>query len=497
MKKTTRNLIVIALALTIVLSALALVACKRNETYTVTFVSNGGSAVDSITDVKRNSTIDEPASPHRDGFIFEGWYSDKGLNKLWKFAADKVKGNMTLYAKWTFVPTDDLAMMLNSDGTAYAVAGIGNAKGIENIVIPVLYKNLPVTAIAINAFAENQTITSVYVPNSVTVVGNGAFDGCSNLVSVTFDCNAELGLKMFNDCAKLERVVLPQNMTAIKKDMFRSCKNLTDVTIPSGVTSIAEEAFFECEKLTDVKLPSKLTSIANKAFAGCIAIKQVTLPSSLRDLGKNVFAGCHSIESLQMTSSNSYYYASGNCIISIEPTGNKLVVGCKNSEIPADRVKIIGEGAFTGCKELTSIVIPNCVETIEDYAFSGCEKLKNIAIPSYVTSIGAGAFSDCASLAIVAFGNAASPSQLQTIGKEAFARCNISGFNIPHSVTSIGEGALYQQYSPALTVSYDGTVEELDNITIIVTDSNTYGGTVNIICEGNRSVPKSGLVERI
>ncbi|MHC0037605.1 InlB B-repeat-containing protein [Pseudoneobacillus sp. C159] len=67
--------------------------------YTVTFDSNGGSAVAPVT-TNYNTTITAPAAPTRIGYTFDGWYSDTGLNTAWDFASDKVTDNTTLYAKW-------------------------------------------------------------------------------------------------------------------------------------------------------------------------------------------------------------------------------------------------------------------------------------------------------------------------------------------------------------------------------------------------------------
>ena len=69
--------------------------------YTVTFDSNGGSAVDPVTGLRLNAKLTEPAKPTKDGFTFGGWYKDAGLTDKWNFATDAVAGDATLYAKWT------------------------------------------------------------------------------------------------------------------------------------------------------------------------------------------------------------------------------------------------------------------------------------------------------------------------------------------------------------------------------------------------------------
>ncbi len=66
---------------------------------TVTFEESGGSEVQDMT-VQYGETIPEPPEPTRDGYTFNGWYSDLDRTKIWDFATDTVQGNMTLYAGW-------------------------------------------------------------------------------------------------------------------------------------------------------------------------------------------------------------------------------------------------------------------------------------------------------------------------------------------------------------------------------------------------------------
>ena len=97
----------------------------------------------------------------------------------------------------------------------------------------------------------------------------------------------------------------------------------------------------------------------------------------------------------------------------------------------------IAEDVFRGCSGLTSVTIPNCVETLGSYAFSMCEGLTTITIPNSVTSIGDGTFGGCSGLTSVSLGNS-----LTSIGEGAFYSCsNLTSFTIPNSVTSIGRDA--------------------------------------------------------
>lgn len=88
----------------------------RPETYTVTFETNGGSAVASQS-VAPDTAATEPAAPARNGYTFAGWYSDAALTKKYDFAAP-VTGNLTLYAKWTPVSAPESTAKPEQSGTA-------------------------------------------------------------------------------------------------------------------------------------------------------------------------------------------------------------------------------------------------------------------------------------------------------------------------------------------------------------------------------------------
>ena len=110
-----------------------------------------------------------------------------------------------------------------------------------------------VTSIDDNAFSAS-TIVSITIPNSVTSIGDSAFNKCSKLTSIT----------------------IPNSVTSIGASAFYNCNKLTSITIPNSVTSIGEMAFDNCSKLTSITIGNSVTSIGRYAFSDCSNLNKIT-----------------------------------------------------------------------------------------------------------------------------------------------------------------------------------------------------------------------------
>ena len=277
---------------------------------------------------------------------------------------------------------------------------------------------LTVTSIGDEAFYNCSNLTSVTIPSSVMSIGDGAFHMCTNLTNVNIpDGVTNIGDEAFKDCDNLTNVTIPESMTSIGNEVFFSCNGLTSVTIPSSVKSIGDRAFIFCTGLTNVTIPSSVTSIGNNAFDYCVSLASVTIPSSVTSIGVASFYGCTNMESISVEGGNPVYDSRNNCNAIIETATNTLVAGCYKTIIPED-VTSIGETAFGGCSDLTSVTIPSSVTSIGNDAFDSCTGLTSVVIPSSVTSIGERAFSNCSGLTSVTI-----PSSLTSIGNWTFYNC--------------------------------------------------------------------------
>ncbi len=90
-------------------------------------------------------------------------------------------------------------------------------------------------------------------------------------------------------------VTVPDHITALCKGAFQGCETVTGVTLPEGLRTIGKRAFCGCVKLERVTLPQSLTTIGPYAFQNCAALRSIDLPQTLTRLGREAFRDCTSL----------------------------------------------------------------------------------------------------------------------------------------------------------------------------------------------------------
>ena len=273
-----------------------------------------------------------------------------------------------------------------------SVTEIGNfafykCSGLTSIDIP-----NSVTEIGINAFYSCTGLTSIDIPNSVTSIGVSAFCNCTGLTSIVVEsgnpkydsrnnCNAIIETASNTLIVGCENTIIPNTVTAIGNAAFDNCSGLTSIDIPNSVTSIGEGAFWGCSGLTSITIPNSVTFIGDGAFHDCTGLTSV----NIHDLD----AWCKI--DFNNFYSNPLYYAQHLFIDGEETTdlvipesvtsiGGYAFYGCTgltNVTIP-NSVTSIGEEAFYGCSGLTSVTIPNSVTSVGGKAFYNCSGLTDV-----------------------------------------------------------------------------------------------------------------------
>lgn len=142
----------------------------------------------------------------------------------------------------------------------------------------------------VNTYTGNVIIPETADGKEVTAIGNEAFLGCHDLVTLSLpETITEFGEGTFTDCTSLTPINIPSKITEIPDACFGRCSKLTNLTIPSGVTKLGRAAFYSCSGLTSITLPDGLEEIGSIAFFFCKGLNKITIPASVKKIGNLAF----------------------------------------------------------------------------------------------------------------------------------------------------------------------------------------------------------------
>lgn len=241
-------------------------------------------------------------------------------------------------------------------------------------------------------FQKKDTLTSITIPESVTIITGTAFEGCERLESIDMpDTVSRIESFAFLG-TRLSDIKLSANLTRIEGYTFEDCF-LSTIDIPDSVTYIGTSAFKNCTYLKRVDLPEKLEKIDDEAFSGCTRLVDIKIPKGVIELGKDAFAYTKCLEMLQADEYGSYYL---------------------------DGILVKSEG------EVSDIIIKEGTMVIADGTFKGKNSLNSIRLPDGLIAIGYEAFAECYNLCHADF-----PNSLKKFASNSFAGTNLSNIKLP------------------------------------------------------------------
>ena len=261
--------------------------------------------------------------------------------------------------------------MNSSNPLEYAHHLYLNNNEVTELIIP-----SSVSTIEVGAFYGCKGLTSITIPNTVTSIGKLAFSGCNEIKTLVWDVGNFNHLGAMGT-SNIETVTIGNNVHFIPNNFVKNSK-ITSAIIPNSVDSIGAQAFQNCTNLSNLAIGNSVTSIGSQAFQNCGNLSKLTIPKSVITIGSNAFSGCsNSLERIIVESGNTFYDSRNNCNAIIETATNNIIIGCKNTIIP-NTINTIGAYAFQNCTGLTNITIPKSMKSIGNYAFSGCNGLEYV-----------------------------------------------------------------------------------------------------------------------
>ena len=363
--------------------------------------------------------------------------------------------------------------------------------------------NYPYTA-SVKYDESYKWYTNIEIPNEVqyknytcvvTGIDKGAFNGMSNIKSVSFPSSLErIDENAFKNCTGLTSITFPQSIQYIGPSSFWRCTNLTNITIPSSVTTISDQAFEGCVSLETVSFSNETTespvqennefrAITYCAFRGCKSLKEFVIPNGINSVGTAVFEGCMSLESVTIPSS--VYEFHGGIPVSDEigqPLNKNLKIyipsleywfGCKHGGVVQgtngvydliidgqpirdlvipDTIKYLLSGEFNNLN-IESVTLPNYSHIfthpsltdkgwidVNSYGvFKYCKNLKQVYLPDAIEGLGESTFMGCSSLETVKL-----PSRLESLFSGVFSGCSsLSSIVLPSKLKKIEHNAFY------------------------------------------------------
>lgn len=471
---------------------------EKNK-YTVRFDTDGGTYVSDMI----VSVIDRSPETTKDGYEFEGWYTDKTFSNKISFPYE-VTEDLTLYAKWTQSGSEKIVFSVDANGVLTGVSGLSGSD--ITVEIPSEVNGITVTEIGKDVFKDNKNVGRLIIPDSVTKLGYRMCSGCTALSEVRLPAGLTvIPDEAFDGCSSLRTVNFPDTLKEIRSDAFCGT-DLTEFIAPDSLTNVWAYAFKDCGALSAVELKN-VRSVGDGAFGNCTALRSIRLSDKMTELSDHIFDGCSSLADIDMPdkpiavsfsvfNGTAYYNEPSNWENGVLYVDGYLIAVSKDfapltEYTVKDGTIVIADDAFSGVgysSKLKKMTLPTGLYRIGKYAFSKLFSLTEINIPDTVRSIGYGAFSGTGYDAdtnyingglyignwLVAVNNVAMtsftvqegtvgvadgkdtslfptraqkitvlelPSSLRYIGSRSFARLRITELRLPSELQTLGNGA--------------------------------------------------------
>lgn len=216
-----------------------------------------------------------------------------------------------------------------------------------------------ITAVPDYLAKDVTTLLDVELSPSVTVIGTGAFEGCTALTDVYAPGVTVIGDNAFKGCVALPFFEFSDNLTSIGDYAF-SATGLTeaDLSVATSLKTLGDGAFARCDALTDITLPEGLTVLPESLLFGDAALQSLYLPTTLREIGTSSLAG----------------------LSSINPHNAEAVFG-------ETEIETIGDYGIANWSSTEVITLPSFLTYMGDHAMQNWKSLTGLNIPKELTEV--------------------------------------------------------------------------------------------------------------
>ncbi len=256
-------------------------------------------------------------------------------------------------------------------------------------------------------------------------ISEGCFKSCRSVVNMSLPDGIKiLPPSCFEGCISLKNIRLPESLEIIEKRCFYNCKLLEEIDLTNRI--IYTSCFENCSSLKSASINQERLYPAT--FKNCVSLEKMTFSGNIRTIGREAFYNTTSLKVLPLPSTLETVEAAAfkksgiqeailNSSITIEANAfedSSLIRALTTTE-KSNKKGTIGKYAFSNCKFLEEVYLPDGTYCLQKNAFSDCIALNSITLNDKLYSIGNAAFSGCRQLKCLRL-----PDSLLSIGTDFF-----------------------------------------------------------------------------